>query len=256
MSYDRVYYEDLNTHPFLFYVVFGVNMDDFSVSGERHHVDEIPEDVDLRILTKESNGEYMEGLIGQQIGNLLSKDKPELYEQVKETTTWAIFSGEVVKDVNLNYMKNTIGIIQALLETGAIGVLDLQTFSLYSSEEWKDKFFTPTFNPGSHVTILFSDMDDGSLWLHTRGLRKFGRPDVSIEDVSENDTKNATDIINQMIYYSSKGTFFKKSTKLHTPEGKSFIINPSFVEDYDNSDFNNAYYKLSWKECKECTETE
>ena len=98
MSYDREYYEDLNTRPLLFYVIFGVVMDDFTVSKERHHVDEIPEEVTLRVITKECNGEYMENLIRNEVGNLLNKDKPELFKQVKETSTWAIFSGNVTKD--------------------------------------------------------------------------------------------------------------------------------------------------------------
>jgi len=199
------------------------------LSKKEHHVEEIPEGLNINILTKESNGEYMESLIGEAIGDLLIKDKPELYEQIKNTTeTWALIQGNIIKDENLNYMRDAIGIIQAFIETGAIAVLDYQTFTLYTSEEWTNKIFTPDFNPYSHVTILVSTMDDGKLWLHTRGLRKFGRPDVSMENVSENDKKDASDVINQMIFYSSKGILFENSTKLHTPKEKSFIINPTY----------------------------
>jgi len=147
-------------------------------------------------------------------------------------------------------MRDSIGIVQAMLETGAIGVLDIQTISFYSFEEWKNKIFTPIFNPCSHVSILYTDTDKENVWLHTRGLRKFGRPDVSIENVKKSNIDDAMDIINQIIIYSSKGSFFKNSSKLHTSNGKSFIINFTFADDYENIDFNNAYYKIVWKDCE------
>ena len=47
MDYERPYYEDLNYHPLLFYVVFGVEDEELSVSRERHHMDEFPEGLDM-----------------------------------------------------------------------------------------------------------------------------------------------------------------------------------------------------------------
>lgn len=96
-------------------------------------------------------------------------------------------------------------------------------------------------------------MEDGNIWLHTRGLRKFGRPDISIENVPESEENKVVRIANQMIYYSSLGVFFNKKVKLHLYKDKeeAVIINPKFVGDYENVDFNNAYCKLLWKECEE-----
>ena len=250
MDYERPYYKNLDYHPLLFYVIFGVRDEELKVSREKHNVDGFPEGLNFVFCNTKDNNEYMQSLLGGKLGEILDREKHNLYEKVKNTYKWAIISGEVQQDDNLNYMRNTIGFVQALLERDAIGVLDLQTFSLYSAEEWTDKFFRQEFNPYNHVTILSSEMEDGSTWLHTRGMRKFGRPDISIEKVEVSETEDAIQVINQMIYYGSLGAFFDKDIKLHTNNEKTYIVNLHFVNDYENPDFNNTYYQIFWPQCK------
>lgn len=86
--------------------------------------------------------------------------------------------------------------VRAFLDTEAIAVLDMQTFSLYSAEEFTEKIFSKEFDVYSHVKILLSKMEDGNIWLHTRGLQKFGRPDVSIENIPESDVNKAVRVAN------------------------------------------------------------
>ena len=250
MGYERPYYVDINYHPLIYYVIFGVKDEELKISRERHFVEEVPEDITISMLTRESDDEYMEALLEGAIGSILQEDKPELYDQIMTSDTWALISGEVAQDADLSYMKNLIGIVQAFVETGAFCVLDLQTFGMYSAKEWTDAIFAPEFNACSHVKILVSEMEDKTFWLHTRGIRKFGRPDVGIEHVKEEDMKDAVDIMNKMIYYSSLGVFFDKSFKIRIQQGVSYILNPTFVNDFDNPDYNNAYFSIQWEECE------
>lgn len=133
---------------------------------------------------------------------------------------------------------------------GAVAVLDLLTFTLFSAEEWTKKIFDPGFTPYSHTVILASEEEDDSIWLHTRGMRKFGRPDISMEKVLKSDVQNASQVVNQMIFYGALGVFFSKPVKLHTHSGMSCIVMPKFIEDMDNPDFNNSYYQILWSECQ------
>lgn len=253
MNYERPYYEDINYHPLMFYVIFGAKEEELEISRERHNIDEVPEGLNINMLTQEKHSEYMDNLIGGTLGKLLKEEQPELYEKIQKENVWAVVNGEITQDDNLKYMRNTIGVVQAFLDTGAIAVLDMQTFSLYSVEEFSEKIFSKDFDVYSHVKILLSKMEDGNIWLHTRGLRKFGRPDVSIENIDESDVDKAVRIANQMIFYSAQGMLFNKKVKLHPYKDKedSFIVNPKFIEDYENIDFNNAYCKLLWEECEE-----
>lgn len=205
----------------------------------------------MNMFTREQHSEYMDNLIGGTLGKLLKEEQPELYEKIQKENIWAILNGEIKQDDNLKYLRNTIGVVQAFLDTGAIAVLDMQTFSLYSASEFTEKIFSKDLDIYSHVKILISKMKDGNIWLHTRGLRKFGRPDISIENIHESDVNKAVRVANQMIFYSSLGVLFNKKTKLHTHKEETFIVNPKFIEDYENIDFNNAYCKLLWEECEQ-----
>jgi len=249
MALERAYYEDINYHPYIFYVVFEVRHEKLEISTERHHVDELPEGIDIALFNRYENGEYMDSLLGGTLGYLLNESSPSLFSRVHASEKWAVIRGEVKNDSTLDYMRNVIGLVQAFVETGALGVLDLQTFTLLSSEEWTETIFKKEFNPYSHFTIITSEMDDGTVWVHTRGMRKFGRPDVSIVGVQKVDVNDAMQVAKQVLYYGCLGVFFSKATKLHTHVGKSFHIFPRYVDDRENDDFNNAYYEIAWADC-------
>ena len=248
MAYERPYYEDINYRPYLYYVVFGVKDEELQVSRERHHVDAFPEGLDFLFYNRSEHGDYLNELLGGTLGEVLDRDDHDLYTAVRQTERWAVIRGEVQEDADLHYMRNAIGFVQALVENGAVGVLDLQTLHLMTAETWATEFFQPEFTPFDHATILVSEMDSGALWLHTRGMRKFGRPDISIENVPKNDMEMAAKVVNQMIYYGVLGAFFARPFKLHTPDG-ACIVQPEFVDDMECPDFNNAYYRILWDAC-------
>lgn len=250
MGYERPYYEDLNYRPYVYYVVFGVDGTELELSRERHHIDEFPEGLELFKLQKPENAEYMDLMIGGAYGRVLASSSPELYSEICRQDKWAVIQGEVKKDRDLHYMRNIIGVLQALSEKGATGILDLQTITLYRPGEWTERMFLPEFAPSSHVSILSSQLRDGSLWLHTRGMRKFGRPDISMEQVGSSDVENACRVINQMIFYGALGAFFSGTVKLHAYGGLTCIAEPEYIGDMENTEFNNAYYRVLWPECK------
>jgi len=251
MDYERPYYEDLDYRPYLLYVVFGVDGSQMEVSRERHRADEFPEGLRVALYRKPKHSEYMDALVGGTFGEVLGSSNPLLYKAIRNTEQWVVIQGEVERDSDLHYLRNVIGCIQSLVEKGAVAVLDYQTILLYAPSEWTSMIFEPSFEPWVHVVILTSKMGDGSIWLHTRGMRKFGRPDVSFEGVPKDRIENACQIINQMIYYGAQGAFFSRPVKLHTRDDSTYVVKPEFVDDMDNFDFNNSYYRVLWSECKQ-----
>lgn len=253
MDYERPYYEagsdPRSTRPLLFYVIFGAADRPLSVSRERHHVDEVPEGITYLLYRRAEHGGTMSALIGDNLGTVLARERPELYEAVRKTETWAVVRGEAARDQDLHYLRNAIGLVEASAEDGAAGILDLQTVTLYTPKEWHDKIFSRDFSPFAHVTILASREDSGLIWLHTRGMRKFGRPDVSIRDVPSGDVETAAQLINQMTYYGALGTFFSQPVRLHPRPGVTCAVNPVVAGDPDNPDFNNTFYRLFWPDC-------
>ena len=154
---ERKYYEDIGYKPFLFYVVFGVSANELEISREKHKVDEIPEGLDVIALSRPEHSDYLDGLLGGDIGKVLKNANSDLYETCIKTEKVVILKGEIQKDSTFDYMRNVIGIIQAFIDKGAAGVLDLMTFTLYSTSEWNKRFFAQDeVNAQNHVLIMFS----------------------------------------------------------------------------------------------------
>ncbi len=238
---ERKYYQDIGYKPFLFFVIFGVSGEELEVSREKHKVDELPGGLDIRSFNREAHGDWMDGWFMGAYGSVFKEANEELFDICRSAEKCTALMGNIEKDDTLDYMRNVIGIIQALIDKGAVGIMDPQTINLYSPEQWTDRFFDKEVNAQNHVKILFSKEENG-YWLHTRGMAEFGRPDIGINDVPEEKLHDYEQVINQMIYYGGQGVFFEKDTRLHTFDGKAFVIHPEFVNDFENEDYNNAYY--------------
>ena len=241
---ERKYFQDIGYKPFLFYVVFGVSAEELEVSRERHKVDELPEGLDIRSLNREQHGTYIDGFLTGAMGKVLMEHAPALFQRCREAENCSILQGTVVNDSTLDYMRNAIGIIQAFIDKGAVAILDPQAITLYSPEQWTERFFDKEVNAQNHVLILYSK-DEADYWLHTRGMAEFGRPDIGINHVPEDRIEDYTKLIDQMIFYGGEGVFFERDTRLHTANGKTFVIHPEFVNDFENDDYNNAYYNVT-----------
>ena len=239
----REHYKDLGYKPFLFYVIFGVTADQLQVSASRHHVDGMPEGLEIAQVNRTEHGEYIDNFFTGTLGDILRNADAGLFEKCKAAENCVIIKGEVAKDDELDYMRNVIGIGKAFFEQGAAGILDMLTFSLYSDMEWTDRFFEKDVNAQNHVTIMISE-ENGRYWLHTRGVLEFGRPDISLYADKKEDVDEYKQIIDQMVFYSGQGVFFNGKFSLHTFSGNTYSVNSVFVDDFDNDDFNNAYCKV------------
>ena len=236
----REYYKDINYKPLLFFVIFGVTAEKLQVSGSKHHVDGFPEGLGLHGLSREDHGDYIDGFFAGNIGSVLRSQDAELFEKCKETQQCVIIKGDIEKDDTLDYMRNVIGFGKAFFEQGAVGIMDLLTFTLYSEEKWTEKFFEKEINAQNHVAILITE-EEGGYWIHTRGLIEFGRPDLSMHAKDKEGIEECRQILNQMIFYSGQGVFFNGEFNLHTHSGHAYKVKAEFVNDFENDDFNNAY---------------
>jgi len=248
----REYYEDIGYKPFLFYVIFGVAGEELEVSRSKHHVDEFPQGLAIQTVSRPQNAEYMDNLLGGELGKILKSSDRVLYEACQNSDKCAIIQGTVQNDSTFDYMRNVIGIIEAFIEKGAVGVLDLLTFNLIAPERWTEKIFEQEINAQNHAVILCSEekpsTNGKAFWLHTRGMAEFGRPDIGIHNVPADKLADYKQVIDQMIFYGGQGLFFKEGAKLHTHNGKTFIVKTDFVNDFNNFDYNNAYYNVTVEE--------
>ncbi len=249
-SYARLYYQDTGRRPYLYYAVIGIDGEaELEISRSRHRVDEVPAGLVIKAFRRSEHAAEMDQLLGGALGRVLENQDRALYEKAKAGETWLILQGEVQKDDTLDYLRNAVGIVQAALDMGADAVLDLHALRLISPQGWKP-FFDPPFSPWEHVAFLWSPMEDGSFWLHTRGMLKFGRPDIGLEGVPQSEQGRAMDIFKQMVFYGAQGAAFTQNTRLHISEHTACMLHPELTGEMDDPDYNNEHYQMTWADCR------
>lgn len=248
MDCERQYYVNINYRPYLFYVVFGADKSKLRISKTKYNVESIPDGLDIMVITRSEHQKYMDALISGELADRLKSDDPILYEQSILSENWAIINGEIKNDKTLDYLRDTVGIVQAFIDTGAVGILDLQTKSLISPEDFGNVFKKPA-DPYAHVKLYKSASENGAARFLTMGCLKLGRPDISIKNIDADSLTDAAEIISQLIYFGSRGAFFTDEIKLTVKSGKSYIVKPNYTESHDG-EFDRGYYDIYWKNLK------
>jgi len=245
---ERPYYQDTGRRPFLFYAAIGGAADELHVSRSLHRVEELPEGLEVACLQRPEYSSYMDNLLGGSLEMILDRQNHELLKKAKAERSWLVIHGEVAQDTTLDYLRNAIGFVQASVETGAVAVLDLQSLELFSVKEWVEKIFSWKFHPCCHINAMISPNEDGTYCLHTRGMRKFGRPDIGLENVPLGELERAKAIANQIIFFSVQGAVFSRSARLHLGETEICDIHPKLTGDMEDPNYNNEHYQLFWSD--------
>lgn len=154
--------------------MFGSDAVKLTVSKEKHYVDAIPQGLEIEQLQSQQHRKTMGWLLSGTMDGLLRQYNAPLYEDCRTSNQWTILRGRITTDRGTDYLRNTIGLVQALIEQGGIGVLDLLTLNLQSTDKWSACYFNKEIAPQTHVLVLKSENEDGTFWLHTRGMIKFG----------------------------------------------------------------------------------
>ena len=128
----------------------------------------------------------------------------------------------------------------------SIAVYDPWRISWWSKEDWNEQIFLP--NPPlarNHAIILISEEEDSAdrLWIHTRGMRKFGRPDLSIRRVPGGYSEAVSELCNKFIDNQAAGEI--------VPEGQLVrmgdlppVLQCHHKGNLQDPDFNNVHLEL------------
>ena len=247
MGLERPVYEKKGYNSFVYYVAFGLCTDNVDVYPEQHHVTGIPEGVKLLGITKDMIHADFKGYVSGAFGEALENKDPELAKKVHENGKAMQIMGEVEDDSSLSYLVSSVGIVEALCDMGAIAVLDMHLCRWYTPEEWHKDVFEKVTNPFTHISPMMGKQEDG-IWLHTRGMRKFGRPDISISGVPEDDLQAAQEMAQEMVPIQAiGGAWLDKVITYQTCKGDA-KLNPHdyYTEGMDNPMYNNNFFDIPW----------
>ena len=244
----RPNFEQSFDKPFLFYVIFDLENTQLYLSRKVHNIDECPKELNIQYFSKDTSAEekdYIEGFLNGPIGTYLETAQKELFDRAHKAKDVVVVSGTFPDTDSLAYLKNSVGVIKALTMNKDVPILNYQTVQLHSSDHWVDLIVEPRKPIPSHLVVILYSKEANGLWFHTRGMRTFGRPDISLVGWPEDKTQEAQGLINHFIELYASGA---------TPEdGKGIraqgLPDGLFIQlkgDHDNLDFNNQYIEIAW----------
>jgi hypothetical protein len=247
-EWERRQYQPGGGDALVLFAVFGKFDGGLQVSRSRHRSGGPPEGVKVSQLSREKHPKAIEEFDRGDFGQLLEKH-PSLEAAVRSAPHCLLVRGTVRDPKDLAYLRDTVGVVAAALDSGGVAVLDSQRLTWWSPGDWREQIFDPDAPlPRRHVVILVSEETEslrGTEWVHTRGLRKFGRPDLSIHRVKPEHKAAVLDLCDRFIEMQAFGA--------RVPEGQPITMStlPSGMTCHhggslEDVDFNNVHLEIRW----------
>jgi hypothetical protein len=179
------------------------------------------------------------------MGDVLRESNIAVAPELEAAPQFVRVLGMIPDPESLDYLRDTLGVVAALLDQGGVGVIDPQTLQLFASQEWRETFWGAALEPTSHVVILISPEGE-KIWLHTRGMRLFGRPDISCHGLKPEEVAAIEPVFNGLIRMQAAGFL--------VPEGQ--IVQGIGLENQlicrhrgslDDPNFDNLHFELEWE---------
>jgi hypothetical protein len=245
VGWERPYFQDTDQNPLVFLVAFGADLQAQPMSRSEFQCSGVPGGVTLQTYTTSGHPGYLESLRSGYLWEEFQARDPALAEAVAGCQGCAVMAGDVEAAGTLNYLRDVIGLGEWLFACGAKTIFDPQAFTWWTRETWHSELFVAgQAQPHKHVQILMSDTAD-QFWLHTRGMRLFGRPDLSVRNVPASSVETATMLINRLIAFQALGGVIEDGlefTMAGLPDGMPCRLQG----DLEDPDFNNLHAEMSW----------
>ncbi|MCE9584001.1 MAG: hypothetical protein K8T20_16070 [Planctomycetes bacterium] len=215
---------------------------------KRHRSRGVPEGCEIRSFSRERHEDRFSAFLGGYLGRLIDEMAPTVARAVRGAPQMLIMSGEVEDPPDLAYLRDALGVVAAMFEGGAIAVLDATAFHWWTAEAWKRDVHDPDKpTPASVVTIMKSEdpEDPGRLWIHTRGMRKFGRPDIGVYGAPATAEEAVADLCSRFIEMQALGAVIPRGQAIRMrdlPAGMTCNLAGSL----EDPDYNNVHIDLRW----------
>ena len=231
---------------FLFYVVHGALPEQLEISASKYRCSGLPQGLEFlrygRTGPSEAVGSFRQGFLWEQ----LEAGDPALAERVAAQSECAVIRGTVADPADLGYLREVIGLLTCLVDSGGVSILDPLMLGWWEPERWRTEVFEPDApTPARHVTILGTAEPGGTRWLHSHGLRKFGRPDLSMRGVPAELVDAGLSLLNRFIHLQALGGVI--------PEGQEVRAAPlppglicRHAGSVDDPEFNNLRVEIAW----------
>jgi hypothetical protein len=182
------------------------------------------------------------------LGEVFADEAPHTLEKASASDEVLRLAGTVHDPADLGYLRDALAAITELFDAGAVAVADPQTSSLFDRETWRRRFgdHADTSMRGHVLVLCDADPDtEGAQWVHTRGMRKFARPDVSVTGVPASEVNRAGALCQTLIEMLARGSQFADGQQLEV-EGMATPLTAHLGGSVDDPRFYNTHAELRW----------
>lgn len=228
----------------LFCVVFGKIDQTVALSGSTYRVAGVPPELEIMAYNYTNHADVLSQFRTGYVWDLLVETKTPFAQEIAKQQSCTVLRGTFKDPQKLEYLRDTIGLITHMLDQGGVAVYDPQILKWWSPNEWRHRVFEPASAvPRHHVVILYSEDGDGTEWFHTRGMRKFGRPDLSMHGVTSEHRTAVIDLFERFIEMQAFGALIPEGQEIRMrtlPQGLRCFHGGS----PDDPDFNNVHIEI------------
>lgn len=247
-AWPRPYWQaDAGQHALLQFYVFGQFAPELAIPAQRYASPGLPAGIELKrfqnLALRKWDGYPLAGALGE----LLREDAPETFELARTAAEVLVVRGELADGASLDYLRDTLGVLAALLDIGGRAVLDPQIFGLFDAAAWRARYLVADgAPPRSHVLIARTPEADGvHAHIHTRGMRKFARPDISLRQVPPGELDRAGVLCEKLVEMEAFGARFVAGQEL-VVDGLAAPLTAAPGGSLDDPAFNNLHVAFCW----------
>jgi hypothetical protein len=234
-DWERPQYEAGGGDASVLFVVFGPKPEPLRVTSLAHRV--VPMDLSLELEYQEP--QVAAGLLDSPLGATLLQGWEGEEPSVLTADGCMVMRADVPDPKDLRYLRNCVGVVTAILEAGGRAAANLQSLGMFTPEQWRGVIFAPDKpQPRLHVNVFHGQEERGTVWLHTRGLRAFGRPDLSMRNVPQDAMPAASELCNRLIESQAFGRVI--------PDGPIEGMVARTTGSFEDPDFDNVHIEFVW----------
>lgn len=247
-AWPRPQWRDSGEDAFLLWFVFGDFAPAFEIDAPRYRTRGTPAGITVARYPNRELAKWNGYPLAGMLGGVLYADNAPLFERAQRAGECLMLRGSVADPADLDGLRDLVGTITALTDLGGVAVVDPQTLSMFDAPTWRARFFeADAFDARDHVLILCHDDErhPGRQHVHTRGLRKFARPDLSLRNVPAERVDAAGALASQFVEFQARGGRVPDGHLVEI-EGLPYGMTVRVAGAVDNPAFNNRHLALRW----------
>lgn len=245
-AWPRPYWRAGGESAMLLFFVFGTFPEALNIPAAAYDSAGLPEGIELHRYPNTALAQWEGYPLRGALGDVLAQDNPEACAVATDAAEVIGLRGRIADPARLDYLRDSVGVLAGLLDIGGAVLVDPQILSAFDAKSWRKRYLVPHgAPPRNHVLIVAGDDSDGKVWVHTRGMRKFGRPDLSVRGVPGDAAEHAGALCERLVEMQALGARFDEGQPLDVDGLKTPLI-VQHAGNPDDPQFNNSHIDLRW----------